>query len=51
MLGQVAEAAIVLRPQSKLTAEEAPLVLRRFAADRLEEFKVRVLSAPHPGPP
>ena len=50
MLGQVAEAAVVLRPQSKLTAEEAPLVLRKFAADRLEDFKVRLSSTPHPGP-
>ncbi|KAK9827762.1 hypothetical protein WJX74_001347 [Apatococcus lobatus] len=40
MLEQVAEAAVVLRPGSKLTPEEAPLAIRRFAAGRLQDFKV-----------
>ncbi|KAK9834556.1 hypothetical protein WJX74_004578 [Apatococcus lobatus] len=40
MLGQVAVAAVVLRPHSKLTAEEASLILRRFVAEKLQDFKV-----------
>ena len=40
LLGQVAEAAVVLKPQSRLSAAEAPAGLRKFAAGLLEDFKV-----------
>ncbi|KAK9835708.1 hypothetical protein WJX74_006391 [Apatococcus lobatus] len=40
MLGQVAEAAVVLTSHSKLTTEAAPLILRRFTAEQLQDFKV-----------
>lgn len=41
LLGQVAEAVVVLKPQSQLSATEAPAALRKFAAGLLEDFKVR----------
>ena len=40
MLGEVAEAAVVLRPGSTLKSEETSRVLRDFAGSRLDKHKV-----------
>lgn len=40
MLGEIAEAAVVLAPGSTLKPQEASMILREFAASRLDKHKV-----------
>lgn len=40
MLGEIAEAAVVLAPGSTLKPKEASMILRKFAASRLDQHKV-----------